>query len=111
MTFKDLENAIPFETVLVNECGNERFFVVINPINNILIACHKEGDAFTNWEEEEIKNWKIKKTTKKVKVEAWINIYPYGYCRTYHTRENAEKYSKGRIACEHFCKEYEVEVE
>jgi hypothetical protein len=54
-------------------------------------------------------NWTVKKKTKKIKVECWLNIYPECVI-SFYSKEKADKSaSNNRIACEHFVKKYEVE--
>lgn len=60
MTFEDLKDAVPFETVLIGHSGNEKYFVGINPHTQHIITQNVPTLNLQRWKEYEIKDWKIK---------------------------------------------------
>lgn len=67
MTFDDLKDAVPWETVLIDALGEEGYFISLNPLKNRLITVDKRGnfDAYS-WRESNIRNWRIKKPNIKL---------------------------------------------
>ena len=72
MKFKDLENAVSFETVLVRPNGEERIFIGVN--NGFLYYCAPSGE--NPWAVREhyfLVGWTIKPTKKTRTFYEWIN--------------------------------------
>ncbi len=64
MTFDDLKDAVPGETVLITTVKGALFYVGV--INNNLITCNLDGIDSNSWTEAEVTHWSIKKTKPKV---------------------------------------------
>lgn len=79
MNFKDLENAVIGETILVGENGIERIFMGFIPNKNRIIVL-SYGEYASSWIENDIKDWKIKQPERET-IQLYDTIDSFGhYC-------------------------------
>lgn len=66
MTFDDLKNAVPFETVFIDRERNKRLFIGLDPrdVEYKLITKSISTNVCHAWKEKEITDWTIKKVRK-----------------------------------------------
>jgi len=102
------------KVVLGKNAGNSYPLSVPNQGTHSLDGKYLEGDkhpALFHSPQDAAEYFSKIPWKKTVVVETWTNIYPSGYNQSHATEKEADRVAlDGRIACEHFRKEYEVDA-